>query len=816
MNTKRNLKIVVTMMMFVVILLTNNVSPAFAAAPSNDNFSNATVITYTPFIDTVDTTEATLEPGEPQACGWGFERTVWYTFTPAAQGLYRIDVSGGDYLTLAVYSGSEFSNLQSIGCNYSSHPQLTSTLLAGTTYYIQAFKSFYVGSLTISISYIPPASNDDFVTASVISGVPYLNSVDMTDATLEPDEPWACGWNQQRTIWYSFTPVTSGGYTLESTGDYPTLAVYTGTDLNNLTNIGCSTDWTVHLMLTLDAGTTYYIQAFNNSYGTIIDIRVRPSTPPENDNFNSARAISVIPYTDAVDTTDATTEPGEPEFVCGDVVQRSVWYTFTPTESDFYTAESTGGYYPVLALYSGPNLADLQILDCKTDAYTARSILWLEVGTTYYYQSFIRYAGWGWNSSFTIYTTQHPEAGFYYSPLDPSVREPVQFNNNSWDPAGIGIQSCAWDFGDGNSASDCYPAHGFTVQGDYTVQLTVTTYDGRSGSTTQIIHIQDLSPANDNFTGAKVIQVIPYSDAEETAHATTEPGEPTGCGWNFHKTIWYAYTPATSTSYTAEANGGGYTTVAVYQGTDFTNLVQLACSTDWTARITIALEAGKTYYFQTHINGEWYGTQLNFNLYVAPPVEAGFYASISDPSKFDSVQFYEASYDPVGVGVATCSWNFGDSSTAVDCYPVHTYTADGDYTVQLSVTTFDGRTASTTQVVQVRTHDVGVTRFVLPNSARVGQTKQINVYIKNLYYPETVRVDLYKVTANGDEWVGSLNQSMPVRPANRAQLFTFAYTFTSQDAAVGKVTFKAVVTILNVRDAFPLDNEMISFPIKVT
>src|SRR5690242_7105307 len=59
-------------------------------APSNDNFGNATVIAALPFSDSVDITDATVEPGEqPPSCAFGSSsgKTVWYTFTPAATGL---------------------------------------------------------------------------------------------------------------------------------------------------------------------------------------------------------------------------------------------------------------------------------------------------------------------------------------------------------------------------------------------------------------------------------------------------------------------------------------------------------------------------------------------------------------------------------------------------------------------------------------------------------------------------------------------------------------------------------------------------------
>jgi hypothetical protein len=79
-------------------------------------------------------------------------------------------------------------------------------------------------------------------------------------------------------------------------------------------------------------------------------------------------------------------------------------------------------------------------------------------------------------------------------------------------------------------------------------------------------------------------------------------------------------------------------------------------------------------------------------------------------------------------------------------------------------------------------------------------------------------VQLYKsVTGSFDRFtlVGTLTQSVPVKSANRSTPFDFSYTFTAEDAAVGKVTFKAVATLVGPRDAAQADNEVISLPIRV-
>jgi hypothetical protein len=131
------------------------------------------------------------------------------------------------------------------------------------------------------------------------------------------------------------------------------------------------------------------------------------------------------------------------------------------------------------------------------------------------------------------------------------------------------------------------------------------------------------------------------------------------------------------------------------------------------------------------------------------------------------------------------------------------------------VTTTDGRTASVTQTVQVRTHDVAITKIATPASANVGQTKTITVTLRNIAYPETVQIDLYKSTVNGFVWVGTVTKSVPALSGNRTTAVDFSYKFISDDAKLGKVTFKAVVTIVGARDAYPSDNEVISSITKI-
>ena len=198
-----------------------------------------------------------------------------------------------------------------------------------------------------------------------------------------------------------------------------------------------------------------------------------------------------------------------------------------------------------------------------------------------------------------------------------------------------------------------------------------------------------------------------------------------------------------------------------------------------------------------------------------PPVfpPESFWNEPAVPSTFDFVTFGLYGYAPPDW---VCVWNFGDGTTSNDCfvYQYKQYKQDGDYTVQVQVTNEDRKTASTSRVVSVRTHDVAITKFAVPQSAKVGQTRQIVVNVRNSRYLEKVQVELYK---NNFVWIGTLIQDVPPRSANRTTAFTFNYTFTAEDARIGKVTFRAMAFILNNGgDDWQVDNDVIALPTRVS
>jgi PKD repeat protein len=324
-------------------------------------------------------------------------------------------------------------------------------------------------------------------------------------------------------------------------------------------------------------------------------------------------------------------------------------------------------------------------------------------------------------------------------------------------------------------------------------------------------------PPNDNLANAVTVTSLPFEQQAELIGATREPGEPrASCDPDTSSnTVWYAYTPAINGSLMAYfPYGSPYASViAAFTGTAPNGLTEVGCRS-YGSPLSFPVSAGTTYYFQVAAPIASMGT-AQFRLQETPPPQAGFGYYPSEPSILDTVQFYDGSHDPAGVGIQAWAWKFGDGSTATGCCPTHRYAADGAYTVELTVTTYDGRTASASNLVTVRTHDVAVTKFQVPNSASVGQTRQIVVGIRNTNQPETVRVEQYRSTPNGFVLIGTLEQYVPVRSSNRTTDFMFSYTFTASDAALGKVNFSATAVIIGNQDRLPTDNQAISVPTKV-
>ena len=332
-------------------------------------------------------------------------------------------------------------------------------------------------------------------------------------------------------------------------------------------------------------------------------------------------------------------------------------------------------------------------------------------------------------------------------------------------------------------------------------------------------------PANDNMADAAIVDPLPFTYAMDMRAATREAGEPVGSCIYYDEgvtrpTVWFAFTPADSGYYTIDLGDAYGWWITTYRMSALGSLVEYRCDDLWSGAVSLPdLQAGETYHIQVS-NREWAGTQATFHLDVPPDPVPEFGWDPYEPSIFRDAYFYSYSYDPANVGIARLRWDFGDGTVVEEdeaYYLQHRYSSDGDYLVSLEVTTHDGRTASVSNTVTVRTHDVGISRFRVPRTAMVGKTQKINIGLSNKRYAEWVEVELYKSSTWGFERVAT--QRVWLAPADSKRpttsFVTFRYTVTPEDGMAGKITFRAYVSIQGYSDAFPTDNEAISPPVRV-
>lgn len=108
--------------------------------------------------------------------------------------------------------------------------------------------------------------NDDFSDATPVTALPFSDSVDVTDATVEADEPTDHCAPVANTVWYALTLDRDTAVVVDTAGsDFDTvLGVFTGSTLSDLDLITCNDDFfTLHarVAFTAEAETTYWVQA---------------------------------------------------------------------------------------------------------------------------------------------------------------------------------------------------------------------------------------------------------------------------------------------------------------------------------------------------------------------------------------------------------------------------------------------------------------------------------------------------------------------------------------------------------------------------
>lgn len=195
-----------------------------------------------------------------------------------------------------------------------------------------------------------PPSNDDFDSATLVGELPYETAVLANEATAAPDDPNCFG--GARTVWYRVVPATDMRLIVDTAGSNfdSTLGVYTGAR-GSLTQVACNDDHVrrqSEVRFDVTGGTPYHIMvgSLTTGVGGALKLHVRQGAPAAaNDALATATDIQSIPFSDWLDTSAASTDPGSPDCLGS---RESVWYSFVAPEDMSLLADTAGSNYETI------------------------------------------------------------------------------------------------------------------------------------------------------------------------------------------------------------------------------------------------------------------------------------------------------------------------------------------------------------------------------------------------------------------------------------------------------------------------------------
>jgi len=266
-----------------------------------------------------------------------------------------------------------------------SNQRLRRALVLGLT-------SLLVAAAGAAPSVAAPPVNDEAAGALTVTSLPYTNAQSVGEATTSPNDPF--GWCFPiggYTVWYTYTPVADQRIQVDTFGSGPdtTLTAFTGSP-SSLSQVGCNDNsgGSVQSRIVLDvlAGASYYFVI--GSYGLPyvpdnVQFNVAEASPgPDNDDFDHARPIASLPFTDQVDSTSALAAPDDPSCYSRDA---SVWWAWTAPVSGRIEANTFGSdYYTTLGVFTGQRGA-LSYIACNASGFSSDVQFDAVEGVTYYF-----------------------------------------------------------------------------------------------------------------------------------------------------------------------------------------------------------------------------------------------------------------------------------------------------------------------------------------------------------------------------------------------------------------------------------------------
>lgn len=550
------------------------------APPINDNFASRTGLAGSNITVTQANNLATRETAEPAHGNVEYGHSLWWTWTPPADGLMEINTSGSTCNTvLAVYEGSELANLTTVAANYWWNDSVvTFPAQAGHAYQIVVagyYQQAGLVALNLHLAQTPP--NDDFTQRTPLIGNSVLAEGTMRHATTEPGEVGLGSPAQGHSVWWTWTAPDTGRLALEAkslAGDALAIGCFTGNSVSNLARIGASS-WDSSITVPVRKGMTLQIAVDNVPAGArpplpgplTLQLDFTPGT--WNDYFADRTPIEGTWISLTNSNLGSGKEPDESNHG-GSNWGNSIWWTWTAPRSGNVSLRSSTGHW--FGVYTGASLSDLvEVAGGLTPVFTA------EAGITY---AIAASGPWG-DAALTLALTSlkftSPTHGAKFAtgseipirltadPLEGPFTKLEVFEGNS----SIAIL--------GNTPCEFFWTN--ATPGEHTLGAWALDDAGRIKGMPSVSFA--VGPPNDDFADTAILSGTNLEVFSSSAGATREPDEPLDSDLPAAMTLWWQWTaPTNGVANIVTTGSDGYSGPFVffwaYAGNSLTNLTLLS------------------------------------------------------------------------------------------------------------------------------------------------------------------------------------------------------------------------------------------------
>jgi hypothetical protein len=253
-----------------------------SAPPLNDNFANRALLEGASVSVKATNIDATVELGEtvPTPADGA---SLWWRWTAPQSGQFLVELVAQSISGLVeVYVGDTLQGLSAVPSSLSGWNAKLINASAGQQYQIAVYGLFgQQGSFTLKVSAVSPPPNDNFADAALLSGSLVNVQSSGLGATVEPGEPNHSNMPWLWSLWWRWTAPADGMTTVRVPGNRwwnGEIAIYRGESLASLVLVTNSHFSLPTVTFTVEAGTEYYIVAYDTSFSAFTLSLIAP--PP--------------------------------------------------------------------------------------------------------------------------------------------------------------------------------------------------------------------------------------------------------------------------------------------------------------------------------------------------------------------------------------------------------------------------------------------------------------------------------------------------------------------------------------------------------